>query len=234
MIDGSHLFTYLMRMNPFFACYPAPVAVPVAPPTPSVDPQGKKYQRTWKKQEIEQAFSKASQFAEESNKRLEELTLKDFEIIGASFTQSPKQIMLKVNEIHKSGTLRPGIWSKTEDDLLQALIQKSKKKWGKIAAVLNKEVHNNLNIRSGKQCKERWNNYLNPEVERGPWKLEDDVKVLKSFKEFGKKWSLITRLVKNRTESAVKKIKQNLNSIDRVDQGIDEFIKKSETQSKND
>lgn len=32
--------------------------------------------------------------------------------------------------------------------------------------------------RRGKQCRERWNNYLDPEINRGEWTDEEDYKLL--------------------------------------------------------
>ena len=81
------------------------------PPNPS-----KKYQRTWKKDQVEKVFSLTNKYCSQHNKTIEGLKLKDFEIISKNTTQTPEQIMMKVNEISKSGTLRPGIWSDTEDE----------------------------------------------------------------------------------------------------------------------
>ena len=103
---------------------------------------------------------------------------------------------------------------------------------GKVANVLNKEIHTGLKVRTGKQCKERWNNYLNPEVNRGPWTDREDVLALENYKIHGNKWSIISKSMKNRTESVVKnkiksllnKVKQDLNSMNDLLIGIDKMI----------
>jgi len=199
-------------------------------------PQVKKYNRTWKKPEIEGIFSKTLKYCQDHSKSIEELSLKDFSIIGQEFPQTAEQIMIKVNEIHQSGTLRPGMWSKDEDALLSSLISEDQHKWGHMAKILNSEIFGNLKIRSGKQCKERWNNYLNPLVNKGPWTLAEDVQVMKYYKEHGQKWSLISKNIRNRTEGVVKnrikslinRIKQDLATKDDLDVGIDEFIRSNE------
>lgn len=241
-MDNNSLFFYLMSMatlpmmNPWANCQP-----PLNPVTneETQKPETRKYKRTWKKNDIHQIFNRACEYCKEKNTKIEDLTIKDFLIIGEDFKQTPEQIMIKVNEIHRSGTLRPGIWSNNEDYILKGLVLKGKHKWGKIAEIVNKEVHSNLRVRNGKQCKERWNNYLDPSINRGPWTDEEDCKILRGFKEYGKKWSLIAKLIKSRTESTIKnrvksllnKIKQNLVAIEHLDNGIDEYIQEIELKN---
>lgn len=195
-------------------------------------PVFKKYHRTWKKHQIEEIFSLTSKYCQSYAKDIDQLTLQDFEIIAQNCEQSPEQVMNKVNEINKSGTLRPGIWSQNEDDMLSEILRKGIEKWGQIANLLNKEIHKGLKIRTGKQCKERWNNYLNPAVNRGVWSIAEDVLILENYKTFGNKWSVISKTIANRTESAVKnriksllnKIKQDLSTMDNLNTGIDRMI----------
>lgn len=58
--------------------------------------------------------------------------------------------------------------------------------------------------RHGRQCRERWNNHLDPSIARGPFTEEEDVKLFQIYKEIGKKWAEISKKMKNRTENAVK------------------------------
>jgi Myb-like DNA-binding protein FlbD len=44
-------------------------------------------------------------------------------------------------------------------------------------------------FRTGKHCRERWLNYLDPSKERGEWTTEDDDYLLAKVHESGKKWS---------------------------------------------
>ena len=241
-MDSNSLFFYLMSMAALPAMNPwvhsqarlNPVANEETPKS-----ENKKYKRTWKKNDIHQIFNRASEYCEENKRRIEDLTIKDFLIIGENFKQTPEQIMIKVNEIHRSGTLRPGIWANNEDYILSSLVSKGKYKWGQIAEIINQEVHCSLKVRNGTQCKERWNNYLDPNISRGPWTPGEDCKILRGFREHGKKWSLIGKLVVSRTESAIKnrvksllnKIKQNLGAIEHLDNGIDEYIQGVEAKN---
>lgn len=75
--------------------------------------------------------------------------------------------------------------------------------WKGIAQELNMKNPTKIH-RSAKQCRERWNNHVNPEVNRGPWTPDQDSKLLSLILEIGKKWSQIAKEFGNRTENAVK------------------------------
>lgn len=181
-----------------------PISTTIAQVPPQSVSQQKKYNRTWTKAEVEGVFTAVSRYCQQNNTEIEKMRIEDFSIFSNLFKQTPEQIMKKVNEINKSQTLRPGIWSIAEDDMLVSILNKGSKKWGMIANFLNKEIHKSLKIRTGKMCKERWNNYLNPLINRGPWTTEEDEKALKYFVIYGNKWSKISKFIENRTESAVK------------------------------
>mgnify|MGYP000896324082 CR=1 FL=1 len=96
-------------------------------------------------------------------------------------------------------------WSTQEDEILAMLVQQkgTKKKWKEIAEELHRLVGSDV-PRHGRQCRERWNNYLDPNVNRGLFTEEEDMKLLQAFLQVGKKWSGISKLMGNRTENSVK------------------------------
>lgn len=55
-----------------------------------------------------------------------------------------------------------------------------------------------------RQCRERWNNYLDPNVTKGRFTEEEDVELFRAYKQLGKKWAEIAKRMKTRTENAVK------------------------------
>lgn len=64
------------------------------------------------------------------------------------------------------------------------LVQKhGARDWGKIAA--------HLPNRNGKQCHQRWNYFLNPDVRKGLWSDEEDRNIMYWQRLIGNKWAKI-------------------------------------------
>ncbi|CAD8082555.1 unnamed protein product [Paramecium primaurelia] len=105
--------------------------------------------------------------------------------------------------------LQQAPWSKQEDDALLLIIQEYQKlnkgnKWSQIATTLNKRTDTSVH-RNGKQCRERWNNHLNPSINRKPWQLSEDLELMKLAILNGKKWAQISKQLKlQRSENNVK------------------------------
>lgn len=71
------------------------------------------------------------------------------------------------------------------------------------------EITEHLPGRTTRQCRERWNLYLDPEVCNDPWAPEDEAKLLQMYSVVGPKWTLLARAFANRTANNVKnKLKQ--------------------------
>ena len=192
--------------HPLMMPIPQPLAEPVQPT------QGRKYKRTWSREQIEELYTEAKVYCTEHGKDLNHLDIADFAEIGKTVCRSPRKCMNKLMEIQVSGTLRSGVWGTDEDQLLKQMLLEGKKKWGLIATAINESFHKGLKVRTGKQCKERWNNHINPLIDRGDWTTMDDLKLLESHKRLGNRWSVIAKELKNRTDSSIKnRIKSLLN-----------------------
>jgi hypothetical protein len=57
---------------------------------------------------------------------------------------------------------------------------------------------------SGRQCRERWKNYLSPNLTEGPWTSEEDQMLVDAFHKLGSKWSVITKSFPNRSRNSIK------------------------------
>ena len=58
-------------------------------------------------------------------------------------------------------------WNPDEDEQLRHLVEvHGVKNWALIAT--------QLNMRNGKQCRERWRNHLRPELNKGDWDMHDE------------------------------------------------------------
>lgn len=107
--------------------------------------------------------------------------------------QIPKQIKKKPKD-HKNQRKK---FSPEEDEKLKELVEKmGSKKWETIA----KEMPG----RTGRQCRDRYKNYLIPGFFNGQWSREEDELLFKKYIEFGSQWSKITQFFSNRSSNALK------------------------------
>jgi hypothetical protein len=58
--------------------------------------------------------------------------------------------------------------------------------------------------RTPRQCRERWLNYLRPQVRTGPWSPAEDEFLVAMVNEHGRSWSTISRMFNGRSENDVK------------------------------
>ncbi|RHN57508.1 putative transcription factor MYB-HB-like family [Medicago truncatula] len=94
---------------------------------------------------------------------------------------------------------KKGKWSKEEDEILKAYVEKhGTRNWD--------EVSKNTGLAHfGRSCRFRWYNNLRPGVKKGPFSKEEENKVFQLRKKFGGfKWSKIARELPGRTDNDIK------------------------------
>lgn len=97
------------------------------------------------------------------------------------------------------------LWTADEDRMLTDLILfKGSKKWTEIANKLNQDFHKGNVVRLGKNCRQRWFNFLDPSLKSAEWTPEEEDLILRKHCQLGNKWSTITRMLPGRTENQVK------------------------------
>lgn len=92
----------------------------------------------------------------------------------------------------------PRLWTVDEDRLLLEVLQKSTKpiKWRNIAELIPN--------RSGKQCRERYFNHLQPSLTKKLWSPVEEAALFRLYGIFGQKWKVITSYLHGRTNNSTK------------------------------
>jgi hypothetical protein len=101
---------------------------------------------------------------------------------------TPESCMFKWLSLKKVN-LATNNWSEQESILLGNIVREQAKEsrknievkdWKAVSQKLYKlNTAEDKIFRNAKQCREHWNCYLNPNLKKGPWKAEEDIKLLK-------------------------------------------------------
>jgi hypothetical protein len=103
----------------------------------------------------------------------------------------------------KPKSCRRKSWSAAEDIAIASLVQENgTRQWTLIADKLRKELK--LKGRTGKQCRERWHNHLDPAILRSPWTLQEERTLFEAHSQLGNKWADISQILQGRTDNSIK------------------------------
>lgn len=117
--------------------------------------------------------------------------------------------MKKLFIIAVSGILSLGVFSITafstprirftteeDDKLIQLVNQFGNQSWGTISQ--------HMKTRSMRQCKDRYQNYLDPKINNSPWTAAEERLLIQKYEKFGSRWSTIANYFYNRTAISIK------------------------------
>ncbi|KAK5821698.1 hypothetical protein F5H01DRAFT_158796 [Linnemannia elongata] len=90
-----------------------------------------------------------------------------------------------------------GPWTDEEDRKLRDLVNEyGPEKWVFIAS--------RIGSRTGKQCRERWHNHLDPLINKAPFTHEEDMRILELYSQLGSKWAEMAKHMPGRPDNAIK------------------------------
>ncbi|KAF8936837.1 Transcription factor myb3r-5 [Haplosporangium gracile] len=143
----------------------------------------------WTRQEDNLLREAAAKFSGKAWKRIAEYCFPDG-------SRDKDQCLQRWRMISKPRSIK-GPWTPEEDRQLRNLVKElGAEKWVLIAS--------RLGSRTGKQCRERWHNHLDPSIDKSPFTAKEDELIFKLFEQFGSKWAEMSKLMPGRPDNAIK------------------------------
>ncbi|KAJ6753134.1 MYB PROTEIN-RELATED [Salix koriyanagi] len=103
----------------------------------------------------------------------------------------------EIMEVRGSKICNKGHWRPAEDSKLKELVAlHGPQNWNHIAE--------KLQGRSGKSCRLRWFNQLDPKINSTAFNEDEEERLMAAHRVYGNKWALIARFFTGRTDNAVK------------------------------
>ena len=140
--------------------------------------------RKWTKQESSKLLKLVEKFGEKWTK-----------ISGLMNDRNPKQCIQKY--LHLVKVKKKGYWSRNEDEIVKNWVTKNgPNKWSECAKLVNG--------RCGKQCRERYMNFLDANLKKGKWSDTESDKMYFLMKKYLCSWAEISKNITRRSENSVK------------------------------
>ncbi len=87
-------------------------------------------------------------------------------------------------------------WTQHTGELIRKLVTElGQSKWSQIADAIKRKCRS---TRTGKQCRTRWLNHLDPSINRAPWTAEEEQIIYERQNVDGNKWALIAKFLPGR------------------------------------
>lgn len=94
------------------------------------------------------------------------------------------------------GSFRTRFTSEEDEKMRRLIDQLGLGNWTKVAE--------SMQGRTARQCRERYNNYLNPSLRHGEWSKEEDELLFKLYGRYGANWNVISQRFQNRSRISIR------------------------------
>lgn len=105
---------------------------------------------------------------------------------------------MRAQRTNKDGKVNIKVkFTEEEDKKLRRIIrQYGTRNWLKVSSLMK--------TRNPRQCRERWNNYLNPDLTNDPWTPEEDRLLEEKYAELGQSWNAISKFFVGRSDNSLR------------------------------
>lgn len=97
----------------------------------------------------------------------------------------------------KSRAARQPFTSEEDRRLIEIMSKVETMKWSQVSSMLG-------GGKNARQCRDRWVNYLSPNIKKEDWTEEEDFVIIQSYQNFGSKWAKIATFLHGRSENHIK------------------------------
>ena len=98
------------------------------------------------------------------------------------------------NELNRPGVVKIKFTPQEDQRLTSLYYSVQPTNWNVIALFMPN--------RTPRQCRDRWKNYLNPQLRNDPWTPEEDRLLCEKYKLYGSKWGKIAPFFVNRSDNS--------------------------------
>jgi len=99
--------------------------------------------------------------------------------------------------MEKRGNKKRRVFTPFEDSILLRIMNVGQEvSWSRVAEYIPG--------RTARQCRDRWVNYLNPNIEKKEWNSDDDSLLKEKYLQYGPKWAIILQFFPNTSYNSLK------------------------------
>lgn len=126
------------------------------------------------------------------------------------FHTRPVAVVIDFGAVSMRIFIKGGIWRNAEDEVLKAAVMKyGLQAWERVASLLPRKT--------AKQCKMRWNEWLDPTIKKTDWSRDEEEKLLHLAKVYPNQWRTIAQFVGRTAHQCLEHYERMLDRLANID-----------------